>query len=233
MRAARNLPEDLIRLCVGIEDCDDLLEDLEAALIEAGAIRILDETTVGGGFERVVRSNSLSSSQAGGFELAQRGSEDAAASAQAARLRLAPTTLLVSAPGKIILFGEHAVVYGKKALAAAVDLRCYCLVEAASEASDAITLVLPDSHFSVSWPLIDLPWEAVVGTEAQVNRQLASTLLELVKTKVEKPNLIEAVQAFLYLYLHLAISPSRCVPVSLIGRVSFHHWMMLFIGALG
>ena len=31
-RAERALPEDLIRLCVGIEDVHDLLEDLESAV---------------------------------------------------------------------------------------------------------------------------------------------------------------------------------------------------------
>jgi mevalonate kinase len=36
-----------------------------------------------------------------------------------------------SAPGKIFLFGEHAVVYGKTALASAVDLRAHVSVEEA------------------------------------------------------------------------------------------------------
>ncbi|KAG0761685.1 hypothetical protein G6F57_010126 [Rhizopus arrhizus] len=38
IRAERALPEDLIRLCVGIEDPEDLLEDLEQALSVAGAL---------------------------------------------------------------------------------------------------------------------------------------------------------------------------------------------------
>ncbi|OZJ04742.1 Cystathionine beta-lyase [Bifiguratus adelaidae] len=39
IRAERALPEDLIRLCVGIEDVEDLLEDLYAALVSAGALQ--------------------------------------------------------------------------------------------------------------------------------------------------------------------------------------------------
>jgi len=38
-RADRYLPEDLIRLCVGIEDVHDLIKDLENAMTIAGAIR--------------------------------------------------------------------------------------------------------------------------------------------------------------------------------------------------
>ncbi|MHC1636529.1 MAG: galactokinase family protein, partial [Candidatus Methanospirareceae archaeon] len=36
--------------------------------------------------------------------------------------------LIASAPAKVILFGEHAVVYGKKALATAIDRRLYVKV---------------------------------------------------------------------------------------------------------
>ncbi|KAF8982487.1 cystathionine beta-lyase [Haplosporangium bisporale] len=40
VRAARAMPEDLIRLCVGIEDVDDLLEDLYSALTKSGALQL-------------------------------------------------------------------------------------------------------------------------------------------------------------------------------------------------
>ncbi|TGZ85229.1 cystathionine beta-lyase MetG [Ascodesmis nigricans] len=39
-REERNMPEDLIRLCVGIEDVDDLIDDLRTALVQAGAVTV-------------------------------------------------------------------------------------------------------------------------------------------------------------------------------------------------
>jgi cystathionine beta-lyase len=39
-RAERDFPEDLIRLCVGIENADDLIDDLKVAFMRAGAIKV-------------------------------------------------------------------------------------------------------------------------------------------------------------------------------------------------
>ncbi|RMZ87632.1 hypothetical protein DV736_g5140, partial [Chaetothyriales sp. CBS 134916] len=39
-RQERGVPEDLIRLCVGIEDSEDLLDDLKSALVQAGAVNV-------------------------------------------------------------------------------------------------------------------------------------------------------------------------------------------------
>jgi cystathionine beta-lyase len=39
-RAERGVPEDLIRLCVGIEDGEDLLDDLQSALVQSGAMNV-------------------------------------------------------------------------------------------------------------------------------------------------------------------------------------------------
>ncbi|KAK4939970.1 cystathionine beta-lyase [Elasticomyces elasticus] len=39
-REERGVPEDLIRLCVGIEDGEDLLDDLRSALVQSGAMNV-------------------------------------------------------------------------------------------------------------------------------------------------------------------------------------------------
>ncbi|KAJ2898859.1 cystathionine beta-lyase [Zalerion maritima] len=39
-RKERQMPEDIIRLCVGIEDVNDLIDDLSQALVQAGAVTI-------------------------------------------------------------------------------------------------------------------------------------------------------------------------------------------------
>ncbi|KAJ2802454.1 Mevalonate kinase [Coemansia guatemalensis] len=49
---------------------------------------------------------------------------------------------VVSAPGKVILFGEHAVVYGKTAIAGSVDMRAYALVTPRKD--NKTRLFLPD-----------------------------------------------------------------------------------------
>ncbi|CUM65608.1 uncharacterized protein PRCAT00003256001 [Priceomyces carsonii] len=41
-REERDFPEDLIRLCIGIENCDDLIDDLSKALLKSGAVKIND-----------------------------------------------------------------------------------------------------------------------------------------------------------------------------------------------
>jgi cystathionine beta-lyase len=41
-RKERALPEDIIRLCIGIEDLDDLKDDLSQALVRAGAVKLTE-----------------------------------------------------------------------------------------------------------------------------------------------------------------------------------------------
>lgn len=67
---------------------------------------------------------------------------------------------MTSAPGKVIVYGEHAVVYGKAAMAAAISLRSYLLVTALSRSHRTITLRFPDIDMEHSWKIDDLPWSA-------------------------------------------------------------------------
>lgn len=189
LRAARRLPEDLIRLCVGIEDPRDLLEDLEAALLEAGAIRpkrvnlnaehSAADVSVFGEYERVPLPSETDAKVAdltSGLDRAKvetRGGDNEKGS------------LIVSAPGKVILFGEHAVVHGvvsfwlcqtvqrysghlltgllallmQTAVAAAVALRFYGHVT--PRADGRVSFALPDLSVEHTWDVAALPWDSV------------------------------------------------------------------------
>ncbi|KRZ77530.1 Mevalonate kinase [Trichinella papuae] len=60
----------------------------------------------------------------------------------------------ISAPGKIILFGEHAVIYGRTAVAGCIDLRTY--VNLFTSADGRIYLSLPDLGVERTWLMKDV-----------------------------------------------------------------------------
>ncbi|KAJ7056569.1 Cys/Met metabolism PLP-dependent enzyme-domain-containing protein [Mycena amicta] len=142
-RAARGLPEDLIRLCVGIEDPVDLIDDLEHALIDAGAIAFNPQLNK---YTRVMPSTNHQLNQA----VQKLGLYDPRPDEQ---------EWFVSAPGKVILFGEHAVVHGVTAIAASVDLRCYGLATPRNDAKISVHFSDIDNFYH-EWDVETLPWDA-------------------------------------------------------------------------
>ncbi|KAL8656674.1 MAG: hypothetical protein Q9210_000106 [Variospora velana] len=105
---------------------------------------------------------------------------------------------MTSAPGKVIVYGEHAVVYGKAAMAAAISLRSYLLVTALSKSHRTITLRFPDIDMEHIWKIDELPW----STFSQPSKK--KYYYDLVD-KLD-PELVEAMQP------HLSIMSPKASP---------------------
>ncbi|KAF2198199.1 mevalonate kinase-like protein [Delitschia confertaspora ATCC 74209] len=128
-------------------------------------------------------------------------------------------SFMVSAPGKVIVYGEHAVVHGKAAIAAAISLRSYLLVSFLSKKHRTVTLRFPDIQLEHSWDLDELPWDtfSAPGKKRSYYDMVTSLDEDLLKAlqphiQAVSPSLPESkrkihqssASAFLYLFLSLA-----------------------------
>ncbi|KIW12330.1 mevalonate kinase [Exophiala spinifera] len=126
---------------------------------------------------------------------------------------------MTSAPGKVIVFGEHAVVHGKAAMAAAVSLRSYLLVTTLSKSQRTITLVFPDIGLDHTWNIEDLPWHILSSSARKPRYYDMVTTLDPELVEAMQPHIDEvsphvnsekrkrhqaAASAFLYLFLCLS-----------------------------
>ncbi|KAL1965942.1 hypothetical protein VTN77DRAFT_5075 [Rasamsonia byssochlamydoides] len=131
---------------------------------------------------------------------------------------------MVSAPGKVIVFGEHAVVHGKAAMAAAISLRSYLLVTTLSKSHRTVTLNFRDIGLEHTWDIDSLPWDLFNHPSKKkfyydLVTSLDPELLEAVKKHAaevskDKPDEIRKIHqssatAFLYLFLSLGSPQSH------------------------
>ena len=125
---------------------------------------------------------------------------------------------MTSAPGKVIVFGEHAVVHGKAAMAAAISLRSYLLVTTLSKTKRTISMLFPDIGLSHTWHLDELPWAIFKRPDKKKFYYDLVSSLDQDLVKAMQPHISDvsphvppetrkihhaAVSSFLYLFLSL------------------------------
>jgi len=123
---------------------------------------------------------------------------------------------MTSAPGKVIVYGEHAVVHGKAAIAAAISLRSYLLVTTLSKSQRTITLRFPDIGLNHTWDIDELPWSIFSEpSHKKMYYDLVTTL---------DPNLVDAVQPHL-----VSVSPKAASEKRKIHQGAANTFLYLFL----
>ncbi|XP_037089321.1 mevalonate kinase-like [Pollicipes pollicipes] len=119
--------------------------------------------------------------------------------------------LHVSAPGKIILFGEHSVVYKRLAIAVSVGLRTKLNLY---QTDGEVSLDLPDIGLRRSWPVAQVrAWMAeLVQNDWRVptspSRELKQRLLQAVHRHVPDLSQQHALALVSFFYLYCSLCPS-------------------------
>ncbi len=125
-----------------------------------------------------------------------------------------------SAPAKIILFGEHSVVYGKPAIAAAIDLRTY--VTARFNENGRIKIEARDIKtpgLIVSFSENEIYFESDYGKAAEVLSYVRQAI-ELVREESDRSGKGVTVSITSQIPVGAGLGSSAAVAVATIGAVS-------------
>jgi len=125
--------------------------------------------------------------------------------------------VISSAPGKLILFGEHAVVLGKTAIATSVDLRTYVQIE--SNNATVVQLILP--HIQYVWNLSDLQINELPPID---NPELTPAITTLVGRLCdsEKYGIFkQAMMSVLFMYIVTSRGRKQGVTITIKSQVPF------------
>ncbi|XP_069850784.1 mevalonate kinase-like isoform X3 [Dipodomys merriami] len=124
--------------------------------------------------------------------------------------------LLVSAPGKVILHGEHAVVHGKVALAAALNLRTFLRLQ--PQSNGKVSLSLPNIGIKQAWDVSRLQLMDTSFLEQGDFIAPSPEQMEKLKEAAGVPedhSTTELLALLAFLYLYLAICRKQRVLPSL------------------
>ncbi|KAF5397790.1 Mevalonate kinase [Paragonimus heterotremus] len=97
-------------------------------------------------------------------------------------------SLSVSAPAKVILFGEHAVVYGQPAIAVAVDLRCYFDVTAKHHVNNTGSLCIYLRDLSETVVRLSKPADEYLGALLTSSEELLEKAWAMVSNTLYNSN---------------------------------------------
>lgn len=109
---------------------------------------------------------------------------------------------VTSAPGKVILFGEHSAVYDKRAIAASINsLRTYLYVSENINHNESITLDFPDIQLHHTWEQSTLAKIPRPTDHDLIEPHISKIILQTIEeSNITNPLHVNATFCFLYLY---------------------------------